>query len=76
MPLLLLRSELLFFAQWACSGPILWWMLAQLLATLPPTMITMPNFKRVATVEAVLAVTGLVMAAAVRSPPGEARANG
>ena len=64
------RSGVFCYVQWACSGPVLWWMMWQLLATLPPSALVMPNIKRVAAVELALAWAGLALALAVESPLG------
>ena len=60
------------YVQWACSAPLLWWLLSQLLGTLPPvTWITTQRLKRWALLEVAAAVLGLVTVVAVDMPAGE-----
>ncbi|KAG2441227.1 hypothetical protein HYH02_010070 [Chlamydomonas schloesseri] len=57
------------YVQWACSAPLLWWLLSQLLGTLPPvTWITAQKLKRWAVMEVGAALLGLVTVVAVDMP--------
>ncbi|GFR42164.1 hypothetical protein Agub_g3016, partial [Astrephomene gubernaculifera] len=67
---LLLPSGVYAYMQWLCSAPLLWWLLAQLLGTLPPGSgaPTAQKLLRCAVVEAALAIIGLAMLLALDMP--------
>ncbi|KXZ48260.1 hypothetical protein GPECTOR_29g39 [Gonium pectorale] len=56
--------------QWACSVPLVWWLLVQLLSTLPPGVgaPSTERIQRAAIVELALSVLGLVVTLVVASP--------
>lgn len=66
------RSALFVYIQWACSIPPLWWLLSQLVATLPPgsTCVTTASIRRCALIELGAAATGLAVAVATDLTPG------